>query len=441
MSASLLGLGFRADMGTCIRKLVLLKLVDACEEDGTRIFPAIATVARAAQCSERQVQREIRAFVEAGLLRLVREGGKGPRSTNEYALDIDMLMRLAREGWNGVVGRPAGACEVTSEGACEAAGDAEKGDTESPLLGEKGDSGDALRVTPETPKGDTWSHPTPPDPSIDPSSRESAREPDGQERPDEPGERPGTAAFQKRVTRFLTGSGFRAGVWRDWDTQGSLDWVARQFARLSAEERAEAERWRDPYLLDIAARRKAPQPPGVWLRDRVWTALDPALLDRAEKRRTVGLSAEERAMPDGWGKCLGPVGMAWLFAVLLSGPKDPFAAEAAAKMPTDMRLRAAWPEILSFRQHQRQTGGVVFGDRWHALRSEMEPVPKGSAMMARWQEAFAARGWPWLPEFVGPDVMWCPRDGPDGLEAFRDAVTRNGRREGSGDDGGGQEAA
>lgn len=51
MSAFLLGIGFRADMGTCARKLVLLKLMDACEDDGTRIFPAIATIARAAQCS------------------------------------------------------------------------------------------------------------------------------------------------------------------------------------------------------------------------------------------------------------------------------------------------------------------------------------------------------------------------------------------------------
>ena len=31
MSAFLLGTGFRADMGTCARKLVLLKLIDACE--------------------------------------------------------------------------------------------------------------------------------------------------------------------------------------------------------------------------------------------------------------------------------------------------------------------------------------------------------------------------------------------------------------------------
>ena len=97
MSAFLLGVGFRADMGTCARKLVLLKLIDACDDDGSRIFPAIATIARAAQCSTRQVQRELQAFRDVGLIRLVREGGKGRRSTNEYRLDLDVLAAIATE--------------------------------------------------------------------------------------------------------------------------------------------------------------------------------------------------------------------------------------------------------------------------------------------------------------------------------------------------------
>jgi hypothetical protein len=100
MSAFLLGTGFRADMGTCIRKLVLLKLIDACEDDGSRIFPAIATVARAAQCSDRQVQREIKSFLDIGLLSLVRAGGQGRRSTNEYALDLDVLSAISKAGWD-----------------------------------------------------------------------------------------------------------------------------------------------------------------------------------------------------------------------------------------------------------------------------------------------------------------------------------------------------
>lgn len=204
MSAYLLGIGFRADMGTPTRKLVLLKLIDACEDDGTRIFPAVSTIARAAQCSTRQVQRELSRFVEQGLLQVVREGGKGPRSTTEYTLRLDVLASIAEAGW---------------EGFCK---EANKGDTVSPLAetsgGEggtpdreqttgveggtpdrdqatadreekprgveggtpdreanKGDTGDTIRVTPATDKGDTACHPTPYYPSKDPSTSARAQ--------------------------------------------------------------------------------------------------------------------------------------------------------------------------------------------------------------------------------------------------------------------------
>ena len=87
MSAALLGMAFRCDMGSHVAKLVLLKLVDAAEDDGTSIYPAIATIARAAQAHERTVQRVLRLFQAKGLLRLVRQGGGGPGNTSEYTLD------------------------------------------------------------------------------------------------------------------------------------------------------------------------------------------------------------------------------------------------------------------------------------------------------------------------------------------------------------------
>lgn len=159
MSAKLLGIGFSCDMGTPCRKLILLKLIDACEDDGSRIYPAVATIARAAQCSPRQVQRELAGFVDIGLLAIVREGGKGPGSTTEYRMDLALLRRLEDHGWRAVVAEIAGPAD---EG---------KGDTESPL---KGDNG-APRVTPATEKGDSWSRTTPYDPSIDPSAAADAR--------------------------------------------------------------------------------------------------------------------------------------------------------------------------------------------------------------------------------------------------------------------------
>lgn len=134
MSSKLLGQAFAADMGTRSRKLVLLKLVDHCRDDGTKIFPAVASVAAAAQCSDRQVQREIAEMLKAGLLTLVRQGGKGPGSTNEYALDVSLLDRIVSLGWAAVTGDT-------------------KGDAASPIEA-KGDTTDTERVTPPTEKGD-----------------------------------------------------------------------------------------------------------------------------------------------------------------------------------------------------------------------------------------------------------------------------------------------
>jgi len=443
MSAFLLGTGFRADMGTCIRKLVLLKLIDACEDDGSRIFPAVATVARAAQCSERQVQREIRAFVDVRLLKLVREGGHGRRSTNEYALDLDVLSVIGRNGWDAYVAgigqkdavRPQTERESNQEAVSAANGEDEiKGDTESPLDDDaKGDRTTALRVTPETVKGDTRSHTTPPDSSLDPSperERERATSTSDQEKPD-PEDQPESAAFQKRVMRLCSGRGFAIGPWKDWDT-ASPDWIGRQFAALSPEERREAERWRDPYLSDLAQRGKEPPPIGVWLKGKTWTGLEPAVMERFEKRKAGQPGGDDAARPDGRAACLGPVGMARLFAFLLAGPAEP--VEAGSVFTTEPQMRRFWPSVADWLAVQRQKGGAVFGERWHGLKAAMAPVPQGSETLSAWRAAFAERTWPWPAVFDRIEVVYCPAGGPEGLDGFVAAL--RGKH-----DGVGQEAA
>lgn len=412
MSAYLLGTGFRADMGTCIRKLVLLKLIDACEDDGSRIFPAIATVARAAQCSDRQVQREIRAFVEIGLLRMVREGGKGRRSTNEYAMNLDVLAAIAKDGWDAYAERVAAGA---------------KGDTVSPLESTpKGDTGDTDRVTGETPKGDNACRTTPPEPSIDPSiereARESGRE-DSQSdeaQTDDRADHPATAAFEKRVMRLCNGRGFMAGPWPDWDTS-SPGHIARMFAKLSTDERREAERWRDPYLLNLVGRKKKPVPLSNFLRDRLWTGLDPAILEHAEKWKIARMKPEERPKPEGWASCLGPVGMARLFAILLAGQQEGEPEPGALWL--EARLRRDWPAVHKWKQLQQAKGGLVFGEQWHALKDAMEAVPQDSDALSAWRAEFAARGWPWIAVFDQLDVVFCPKGGPAaGLKAFEAAL-------------------
>jgi len=100
VSASLLGAAMKAKLGSRTRKLVLIKLVDCCHEDGTHIYPALATVAEDAECSIATARRTLKEFVAVGLLRKVREGGAGRRSTAHYEMDVDLLFRLRRpEFW------------------------------------------------------------------------------------------------------------------------------------------------------------------------------------------------------------------------------------------------------------------------------------------------------------------------------------------------------
>jgi len=76
-----------------IPKLILLKLVDCANDDGSCIRPAVATIAQDCGCGERTVKEHLRRFRAQGLLRVVREGrGVRPR---EYELDLGQLVALA----------------------------------------------------------------------------------------------------------------------------------------------------------------------------------------------------------------------------------------------------------------------------------------------------------------------------------------------------------
>lgn len=181
MSAKLLGKALAAEMPTHVAKLILLALCDAAEPDGTSVYPSVGRVAKFAQCSARQVKRTLATFREAifagdrHLIEVVRQGGAGPGSTTEYAINVGLLDDLEELGWHQVIRAlpPDAAPEPGDNG--EAKGDTEKGDTVSPLKGdvsgEKGDAGAA--------KGDAIESPDPSDinPPSRPVERGRAREP------------------------------------------------------------------------------------------------------------------------------------------------------------------------------------------------------------------------------------------------------------------------
>jgi hypothetical protein len=162
MSARLLGLAFDAEAPSASAKLVLIKLVDCCDDEGKKIFPAVGTLARAAQCDPRTVQRHIALFCTVGLLRRVRAGGQGRGATSHYEMNLEVLRLIAAKGWAAVSGTVIAGANDDDEEALEPACHAEtaelaavpedaesaKGDTMPPLTADD-------RVTPATVKGDT----------------------------------------------------------------------------------------------------------------------------------------------------------------------------------------------------------------------------------------------------------------------------------------------
>lgn len=380
MSAFLLGKGFKANMGTCVRKLVLLKLIDACEDDGSRIFPAVATVATAAQCSTRQVQRELRTFVEIGLLWLVREGGKGRRSTNEYAMDLAVLDRIAAEGWDAVAGA--------------------KGDTVSPLEDDvKGDTGDALRVTPESPKGDTRSHTTPPDSSIDPSLCAQARA-------------AAAGAAPEREDRRKVEQDFKRWypTWKTYVSDSEPE-ARKAWFDLSPEDRAQAVARTADYLAAVkASGRTKLCAASKYLVERRWEKLgDP--LPPAESGIAV----------------LPPYGSAWMarrLALLAGSERREWRMTAFQQRLHEAgkghlldaeRRRAQFPEVrdMDDRAVAGQATVVQPGERAdEGTLAGFVQIAVGSPEWEAWEDWHAERDWPWInpPSLIR--FVWVPSRRP-----------------------------
>lgn len=148
--------------------LVALKLADYANDEGGSIHPARDTLAKHAQTSLATVKRILAAFRDVGLLSVVQEGGKGPRSTTKYEFNLRQLMRL-HDGYDEIQ-----RAENTADGfvivPTEAVDDGgEKRLTTSPLEAGRG-SPDELRGSPEKIRG---SIDEPRNTTLEPSSRSS----------------------------------------------------------------------------------------------------------------------------------------------------------------------------------------------------------------------------------------------------------------------------
>ncbi|MEJ8474470.1 hypothetical protein [Roseibium algae] len=440
MSAYLLGVGFKADMGTCARKLLLLKMIDACEDDGTRIYPAVSTLARAAQVSSRTVQREIKLFLDTGLIRQVREGGKGRRSTNEYAMNLDALWEIAKVGWDAYVGAVA---EVASDE--NAGSDADvKGDRVSPLTADpKGDMGDALRVTNGCVKGDTRCHPTPPlDPSLYPSIERACERADAGAPVGATGEagvavseaENDTASGTPSSTQSETGPTRKTWLARlrrahaTWPSHAtdSRETTEKAWFDLSEAERHAATVGIKPYLeLNRKLGRKLIVGFPRYLKEKCWEKLEPVAGDCGQKRE---VSA--------------PFGKLWGAARMVDLLREPYGhippakgflktfLEAGGPKAEREKLRRqseyGWPEVNRMHADANRWRGALVPAHLEPLADCFEQVRVGSELWNAWADLHEARGWPWLGDCRPREWVWMPAgaDVAGAVDEFVRAVER-----------------
>jgi hypothetical protein len=95
MSGHLTSLLWEVDFPTSTQKLLMLRLADYADDDGRGIYPSIPEVARQIGSSERQIQYALKALEAVNLIDRVAFGGTGPKRTNVWTINVDLVAKLA----------------------------------------------------------------------------------------------------------------------------------------------------------------------------------------------------------------------------------------------------------------------------------------------------------------------------------------------------------
>lgn len=240
-----------------------------------------------------------------------------------------------------------------------------------------------------------------------------------------------------------------------WPKAGgsSTDWAAKQFAKLSDQERADAERLRDAYLADCERSRVNPVAIGVYFRDRKFEGVRVLAKDAAPR-----LSGGRVAVP-----VLGPVFAAACMAGVLRAPqrvhlpddhraKVLATAEALSRTnpqrgrdylagkgiqldqdgkpvfpPTferdeERRLRMSdgYPMVKKLYEAARDRAAVTVEQRFEALKDAMEFVSLDGEMMQAWRRFYETNFLPFPP--LGARGGYFPAGGPEALDAFQERL-------------------
>lgn len=371
------------EAGGASGKLLLYALANYADENG-RTFAGDERIMRDTELSERAVRDWKRKLVEAGLISIERRRRPG----GDYDLDV---IQLAMGG----VQPPANSAGGATGKSCR----------------------DHRQMAPPPPANGAVP-PAPPykaEPSVEPpvEPEREAREEDDPKKIE--------AAFW-RMVRVWPGQ-------RGLPTSDSL----RLFAALTAEERTEAERMFPHWLALLKAQKKDHvHAPSTYFKEKLWTRVP-----EPEEEKPTAIAAP-------------PFGPVWsavrMRALLLTSPAEAPPAKgfmAALLAQDDAKGRQArltrqamhgWPAVNRMHDAAESRRGITVAPALEALAALMEPVPVRGEMWQHWLEEHERRGWPWLPDPGQMPVVYFPVGGPDGLEAFEQAVRGN-------HDAGGREAA
>jgi hypothetical protein len=217
----------------------------------------------------------------------------------------------------------------------------------------------------------------------------------------------------------------------EWPTYASdsADRAEAEWFALSEEDRTAAADLLQAYVRHVRGTgRKAFCAFGVYLHDRLWTRLPPALVSKG--------GALEVAAP--FGKLWSAVRFADLMRPPYGKPPVVTVTEeeligrglyTRERLLRDKRANTGWPRVNDMQDHARRGRGVTVPPELEPFGNLFEMIRKGSDLWHAWKDLHAERGWPWFapdcPEWVGlPAAPEDPATYNSPLEAARAALAR-----------------
>ena len=145
MSFHLIPLAWRTPL-PAMDKLILIKLCDCANDDGSSCRPSVGAIERDCGVSRRKVHFTLRDFQERGLLEVVVPGGGRNRAT-EYRIRVDRLKQLGEEERTRCTVSDKGAGQADTRNSAPGAPGAPHAPSESDSPGESDDQKGCTRFT------------------------------------------------------------------------------------------------------------------------------------------------------------------------------------------------------------------------------------------------------------------------------------------------------